>query len=72
MMADAQGEMVGRSLGHPALEEGADVRLEDAMGVGVACRWDGASFRDASAMTNLNPPRAVCPIDSMVIGPSLI
>mgnify|MGYP004416718159 CR=1 len=42
VMADAECEVVSGAFGAPAFEEAAYVGLEDAVGVGVASRWDGA------------------------------
>ena len=36
MVSHAQGEMMRRTLGHPAGQEGADVRLEEAARIRIA------------------------------------
>ena len=72
VVPDAQGEVVRRALGHPAFEERPNVGLEEAAGVRVAGGGIGPCTLSPSAMTNLNLPSAVSPMQSIVIGPSLI
>src|SRR4051794_8263065 len=48
--------MMSGSFGHPTLQEGLDIRLEESARVGVSRGWNGPSYALAFSNDELEPP----------------